>query len=76
MTVWINTLRRWFGFVEHPPAVSGVTSIMFVLQSAPAALTFAQIRERTNIVDDDLDGLLEALILEGRVVELDEMPRL
>ena len=64
---WLNTLRRWFGLSEHPPAVSGATSVLFVLQSSILPMSKAQISAETTIVGSDLEDILCALEQEGRV---------
>ena len=64
--IWLNTLRRWFGFPEKPPAVYGDTSILFVLQSH-SPQTRAQISASTRISEDQLRPILEKLVRAGRI---------
>jgi DNA-binding MarR family transcriptional regulator len=64
--IWLNTLRRWFGFPEKPPATYGDTSILFVLQSN-SPQTRAQISAATRISEDQLTPILEKLVRIGRI---------
>jgi predicted transcriptional regulator of viral defense system len=65
---WLNTLRRWCGVPEHPPATTGEQSVLFVLEKHTAAMTFEELREATKIISDDLRQVLDSLQYHGRVV--------
>jgi hypothetical protein len=62
----LNALRRWFGYPEKPPAISGDTSILFVLQTK-SPRTRAEISEATTISEDQLIPILEKLERHGRI---------
>ena len=65
---WLNAIRRWFGLPEHPPAVTGDTSVLFVLQSvSPRYMSFDEIQTATHIEVEDLRKELERLAWFGKV---------
>ena len=69
MKKWLKSFYRWLGNKgPEPHPTSGVTSVLFVLNTAKHGLTFQEIRDTTNIVPADLARLLEALEwpLDGR----------
>jgi hypothetical protein len=72
---WQNTLRRWFNLPENPPATSGDTSVLFVLESAyPSSLSLAELRDMTRIPYGDLRREMERLIWMRKVrVEIEPL---
>jgi DNA-binding HxlR family transcriptional regulator len=66
LTKCLNTLRRWSGRPEKPPAVYGDTSILFVLQSK-SPQTRAEISAATRISEDQLIPILTKLENQGRI---------
>lgn len=76
MLIWfvkqLNAIRRWFGKPEHPKPISGVQSVLFVLQ-AKSPLSFLQLQQQTKILAEDLRRVLLALKNEGRIRYVDEV---
>ncbi len=66
LTKCLNTLRRWSGRPEKPPAISGDTSILFVLQSKSPQTRY-QISTATRISEDQLAPILDKLERQGRI---------
>lgn len=66
VTICLNTMRRWFGYPEIPPAVSGEMSILFVLQTK-SPKTRAEISEATQVSEDQLIPILDKLERQGRI---------
>lgn len=70
MMIWIskvlNRLRQGIGVTEVPPATSGWTSVLFVLNNGKPK-TFEQIAIATNINRDNLRTVLSELKLAGRI---------
>jgi hypothetical protein len=64
--IWLNTLRRWLGWEEVPPATNGETSVLFVLQSR-SPMSLVSIRDATNIPLADLRPLLDRLERTHRI---------
>lgn len=71
---WLNALWRSMGFPEKPSATSGITSVLFVLQSSKSPLSFYDLCEKTKIRGDDLLRVLNGLEREGRVTSIWEGP--
>lgn len=66
MTVWLNTLRRWFGRPEVPPAISGEQSVLFVLRRA-SNMPLWKLSEATHIPEDDLRPVLARLAAKNKI---------
>ncbi len=66
MTVWLNTLRRWCGRSEVPPAISGEQSVLFVLQNA-SNMSLWELSKATHISEDDLQPVLSGLAAANKI---------
>jgi hypothetical protein len=64
--IWLNAVRRWCGYPEKPPAISGEQSVLFVLQTK-SPMTLFELGVETEISDDQLRPILVRLERSGRI---------
>ena len=67
MSVLANWFRRLLGRPEHPPAVSGEHSVLFILQSVRSATTLAELSALSRVSEDQLLPIMDKLERTDRI---------